>query len=195
LGSGKGEWGWGWESGSRELHGVRPVEPKAPVLSADVAGVHVPVQFLVVAALGVDVSHEGPSGGCLVGGAGHDHPDADVLSGHAVHLILDEAVGGVHLASGLAVGTLEGVLAFKGGAAVEHGGITVPSVGHCGTTETCEEPQLAGVDLPGEVCRHVDGWVVWLGDVVLRHRLRASDDGDLDVAVDCFGCDLGGAQT
>lgn len=42
--------------------------------------VHVPVQFLVVrSGLAVDVAHERSSGRCFVGGARHDHPDADIL--------------------------------------------------------------------------------------------------------------------
>lgn len=159
------------------------MQSKPPILSPHMSAVHVPIQFLVISALGVDVPHEGTAGGCLVRHSGHDQPNTDILASDPMDLVVDEAVRSVHLAPGLAIGAFERILALKGLAAVEDTHIAMPAIGDRGSSESGKPAELAGIDLRRDVGCHVDGRVVGLCDIIVRQGLRFGDDGDLDMTV------------
>jgi hypothetical protein len=64
---------------SRETHAVWSHETKPPGLCAHMPTVHVPIQFLVVTALAVNISHEGATRRRLISNIRHDHPDSHIL--------------------------------------------------------------------------------------------------------------------
>jgi len=64
---------------SRKTHSVWSHQTKPPGLCAHMPTVHVPIQFLVVTALAVDISHKGATRRCFISHTGHDHPDRHIL--------------------------------------------------------------------------------------------------------------------
>jgi hypothetical protein len=64
---------------SRETHAVWSHETKPPGFCAHMPTVHIPIQFLVVTTLAVNIPHEGATRRRLISNIGHDHPNSHIL--------------------------------------------------------------------------------------------------------------------
>lgn len=89
-----------------ELELVRTVEAHAVLLGLGVVGVHVEVQVgRVTSVVGVDIPEEWTAAGSLIGQRLQNHASMDsiIITVHALHFVVDEALAGVELAAGLAI--------------------------------------------------------------------------------------------
>lgn len=182
---------------------VRAVQTHTVGLGLGVVAVHVVVQVgRVTGVVGVNVAEEGTAGRELETSLGLDRDtDVNLLGAGAVDtadLVIDEALAGVELGSGLAADD-EDIGALDGGAGAGCGGNNTEGVfaGEGVLVQTRDPAELANVWLCGDVGRHVDvGLALLDNEVVCKSRGGAGHLDDLTGAGrDSGGLDGGGSET
>jgi hypothetical protein len=106
-----------------------------------------------------------------------------------VYFVLDEAIGGVHLAGSVSVRALERIFALDGCTASNIANIPMYSRWYLRGSQTCEEAELSWTNLAAVISGHVDGRVLGLCDIVMRYWVAVRFYGDLDIAVDVLSSD------
>jgi len=113
-----------------------------------------------------------------------------------VYLVVNESVGRVHLASGLAARAFESVFAFERFAAAGTSHVTVHACWELRCPQPCEPSQLSRINLTCNIRRHVYGRLILFGHKVLSdwYLAAAGLDSDFDVSIDRLASDRGRAE-
>ena len=111
-----------------------------------------------------------------------------------MRLVVDESVGRVHFAAGVAVGALERVLAFERRAAAIVANNAMYSSRHFGGLQPGQEAELARIYGSAIVRCHVHCWITLLRDVVLCYWQSVRLGSNLDVAIGILSSNCGRAH-